>query len=290
MFSPIRTIERARPLLGTTVSVSVRCADEAQAHEAISAAFAAIARVHALMSFHDAGSDLARLHAAAPGERIVIDAQTADVLREALRLSELTDGAFDVTVAAQLVERGLLPTPAGAAMADAAASWRDIELDRDHGVRRRRALWIDLGGIAKGYAVDRAVQALRAHGMVHGCVNAGGDLRTLGEGPHRVAIATDEASPSYQPVLELGEAAVATSSGRPYVQAGSGPHVDGQRRGSMGLAQVATVVAADCMHADALTKVVMALGTRSAELLRQFGAVAHLQDASGQWTHIGGAS
>ncbi|WP_266170065.1 FAD:protein FMN transferase [Dyella subtropica] len=290
MCSPTQTIERARPLLGTTVSVRVEGADETRAHRAIDAAFAAVERVHSLMSFHDAGSDLSRLHAAQSGERVIVDAQTAEVLHEALRLSELSDGTFDVTVAEQLVAWGLLPTPRSSQLPATGASWRDIDIDADNGVRLQRPLWIDLGGIAKGYAVDRAIDALRAHGIEHACVNAGGDLRTLGEGPHLIAIATDESAPSHHPILELGEASVATSSGRAFSGAGVGPHIDGQHRAGIGLSQSVTVVAEHCMHADALTKIVMAMGMRSADVLQHFDAVAYLQDASGHWTSIGASA
>ena len=284
--SPIK-IERARPLLGTTVTVHVECAAEADAHRAIDAAFTAMTDVHARMSFHEADSDLSRIHAAAPGQRVMVDAQTAEVLREALLLSEHTRGAFDVTVAAQLVTWGLLPAPRGDAALVAGANWKDIDIDDKDGVRLRRPLWIDLGGIAKGYAVDRGVDALRVHGIKHACINAGGDLRTLGEGPHFVAIATDERLPSHYPVLELGEASMASSSGRAFSAVGKGPHVHGRRRYSMGLTQSVTVVAGKCMHADALTKVVMALGMQSGDLLRHFDAVAYLQNATGDWTQIG---
>jgi thiamine biosynthesis lipoprotein len=284
--SPIK-IERARPLLGTTVSIRVEDADEAGAHRAIDAAFAAMTHVHARMSFHEADSDLSRIHAAAPGQRVTVDAQTGEVLREALMLSEHTDGAFDVTVAAQLVAWGMLPAPNDDAALVEGANWKDIDIDDEDGVRLRRALWIDLGGIAKGHAVDRAIDALCAQGIRHACINAGGDLRTLGEGPHYVAIATAQRHPSRCPVLELGEASVASSSGRASSAAGKGPHVHGRRRTSMGLTQSVTVVARHCMRADALTKVVMALGMQSTDLLRHLDAVAYLQDATGDWTQIG---
>ncbi|TCV94729.1 thiamine biosynthesis lipoprotein [Luteibacter rhizovicinus] len=260
---------------------------EARAHQAIDEAFSAIERVHALMSFHEAGSDLSRLHAAVPGERVILDVQTVDVLREALTLSGRTDGAFDVTVAAQLVAGGLLPAPTSGSLPADGACWKDIDMDDDRSVSLRRPLWIDLGGIAKGYAVDRAVDVLCSHGVGHACVNAGGDLRTLGEGPHRVAIATDETQPSHYPVIELGEASMATSSGRAFSTAATGPHIDGRHRSTMGLNQSVTVIAEQCMHADALTKVVMAMETQSADLLRHYNAVAYLQDAAGHWTQLG---
>lgn len=286
-FSQNSHIERARPLLGTTVTIRLEGGDEAGAHAAIDAAFNAVARVHALMSFHESDSDISRLHAAGPGQSVLVDEQTAKVLREARRLSALSDGVFDVTIGSRMVNCGLLPMPAAAIQPAPDACWEDIELDDAGNVLLRRAAWIDLGGIAKGYAVDCAIETLRAHGMSRGSVNAGGDLRTLGDGPHRIAIATDETNPSHVPVLEIGEAAVATSSGRAYAAQGSGPHVNGRRQSDTGLDNVATVVAPHCIHADALTKVVLALGEASAPILRQYEAIAYLQHADGHWTSFG---
>jgi thiamine biosynthesis lipoprotein len=281
-------VERARPLLGTTVAIRVEGVDDATAHRAIDAAFDAVADVHRLMSFHEPDSDLSRLHRARHGVRVQLAAPTAEVLREALRLAALSEGAFDVSVGARLVAWGLLPRPAEARAPAEDANWRHIHLDDQDGVRLERPLWIDLGGIAKGYAVDRAAQALRAHGIAHGCVNAGGDLRTLGDGPHRVAIDTGQ-DEELRPVLELGEAAVATSHGRGWQGASDGPHVDPRTGTAAGRGDCVSVVAARCMHADALTKIVLALGPSSAELLQHYEATAYLQDARGGWTTLGAA-
>lgn len=276
-------------MLGTTVNIRVTGMTEAIAHTAITEAFAAVERVHALMSFHEADSDLSRLHAAAPGERVQLDAQTAHVLMEARRLSQLSHGVFDVTIGSRMVAKGLLPAPGVHHPPCSDANWEDIEIDEQGGARLRRAAWIDLGGIAKGYAVDRAIDVLRSHGVTHGCVNAGGDLRTLGAGPHRIAIATDEADVTHIPVLEVGEVAVATSSGRAHATPDVAPHIHGRTRDEVNHCQVATVVAPHCIHADALTKVVLALGSESAPMLQQFDAVAYLQNQTGQWTGIGTA-
>jgi thiamine biosynthesis lipoprotein len=279
-------VERARPLLGTTVAIQAHGVDESAVHRAIDAAFAAVAEIHRLMSFHEPDSDLSRLHRTRRGVRVQLAAPTAEVLREALRLSALSEGLFDVSAAGQLVAWGLLPRPASAELPAADANWRHIHLDEEDGVRLERPLWIDLGGIAKGYAVDRATEALRAHGIAHSCVNAGGDLRTLGEGPHRVAIdtGTDE---TLRPELELGETALATSHSRHWRGAENGPHIDARTGAAAGRGDCVSVVAARCIHADALTKIVLALGSDSTELLQHYDATAYRQDVRGEWTTLG---
>lgn len=287
---PSSTLERARPLLGTTVAIRVEAEDAAAGHRAIDAAFAAVARVHALMSFHEAQSDLSRIHRAPPGTRVEVDSQTAEVLRSALAFSAWSDGIFDITIAGQLVEQGLLPQPAQAITPAADACWRDIQLDDANGVVLQRPLWMDLGGIAKGYAVDQAIACLHAHGIRDACVNAGGDLRLLGSGPHRVAIDTGSEPRVTQPVLEIDEAAVATSTSRAFGDTGQSAHVHGRTRAGVGAQTCVSVVAATCMHADALTKIVLATGADSVPLLQRLDATAYLHNASDIWSVLGAAA
>lgn len=287
---PSNTLERARPLLGTTVAIRVEADDAAAGHRAIDAAFAAVARVHALMSFHEAQSDLSRIHRESPGTPVEVDPQTAEVLRCALAFSAWSDGIFDITVAGQLVAQGLLPRPARAAMPAADACWRDIQLDDANGVVLQRPLWMDLGGIAKGYAVDQAIACLQAHGIRNACVNAGGDLRLLGPGPHRVAIDTGSEPHITQPVLEIDEAAVATSTSRAFGDTGQSAQVHGRTRTGVGAQTCVSVVAPTCMHADALTKIVLAAGADSAPLLQRLDAMAYLHDASDNWSVLGAAA
>ncbi|MBS0570940.1 MAG: FAD:protein FMN transferase, partial [Proteobacteria bacterium] len=152
----MNAIRRARPWLGTLVDIRVDGMESACALRAIDAAFAEVATVHRLMSFHGDDSDLARLRQAPACAAVRVNARTHEVLECALRIAAASTGIFDPTVAAAQVARGALPVPRSAFVPDADASWRDIELLGGERVRLRRPLWIDLGGIAKGYAVDRA--------------------------------------------------------------------------------------------------------------------------------------
>src|SRR5262249_49133330 len=98
-------------------------------------------------------------------------------------------------------------------------------------VRFHRPLWIDLSGIAKGYAIDRAIDVLHAAGADQVCVNAGGDLRVSGSGAERVLLRTDQTGVPMQ-VIEISDGALASSSGylhRTVCDGRScGPHVDGR--------------------------------------------------------------
>jgi len=280
----LSTIERARPLLGTNVAVRVHGLREQQANKAIDDAFAEVAMIHRLMSFHEPNSDVSRLNREASTGPVTVHPATFEVLRCAEMMSRSSDGAFDVTIAPELVKAGLLPPPDSTLFPDPAASWRDIELHDDQRVRFRRRLWIDLGGIAKGYAVDRALSILRDHGAIRACVNAGGDLVIFGPEAEIVHLAAP--SSDALPILEVQNAAVASSGPLPDAADGTpAPHFDGRSRRSITRAFV-SVVAERCIIADALTKIVLALGERSEPLLRGHQASAHLYDGAG-WRHFG---
>ena len=263
---------RCQPALGTYVEVSAHpesddtSALSASASAAISAAFDAIATVEACMSVFRPESDVSRLNAGAfleqPGR---IHPWLWDVLTLAKEVHALSD-AFDPCAGQALVRQGLRP-----AFGDAPATGglNDLWLLDDHHVVTTAQLYLDLGGIAKGAAVDHAVDALQAHGMASGCVNAGGDLRVFG--PHAQPIYVRHPSPPHASVHagDLAEGALATSGD--YVV----PHlIDPRRRRPLGTRQSFSVLAPRCAVADALTKVYALTGDAHHPALRYFGAHA----------------
>jgi len=282
-------LRRARPSLGTLVEMRVEGLCERDALRALDAAFAEVQQVHRCMSFHAADSDLARLHASAWGTALRVDARTHAVLDAAQAMAHESHGVFDVSVAAVLVQLGLLPRPVSAFQPDPGADWRDIELLDDNRVRLRRPLWIDLGGIAKGYAVDRAIEVLVAHGASHASVNAGGDLRLHGPRSEAVFLRVGRGL-TRMPQLELADAALATSARDGYDDAVR-PHLHGITRMPLRGGASASVVADRCMVADALTKVVLAADAQLTErVLCAFGAEACVLDPAHGWQRLGRAA
>jgi FAD:protein FMN transferase len=288
MPSSLPSVERARPLLGTTVAIRVHGLSDDDANRAINDAFAEIALIHSLMSFHEPESDVSRLNRDAADRAIEVDAATCEVLQRAEEMSRLSFGCFDITIAPKLVELGLIPRPAAHRAPDPQAIWRDISLEPNHRVRFLRPLWIDLGGIAKGYAVDRAMEILRARGAVQACVNAGGDLRIHGPDSERVLLTPGDFRGGSLPVLEVENAAVASSGlTQPHVAGDPcAPHFDGRSRQSVSKGGFVSVLADRCITADALTKVVLTLEEQSEPLLRRCGASAHLYDTVQGWRHL----
>ena len=283
-------IARAQPRLGTLVSVRIAGLPRERARLALAAAFQAISEIHTLMSFHDPASDVSRLNGSAAARAVRVDARTLHVMRRADDISRASHGAFDITVAPLLVERGYLPRPASLEAPDPAAFFEDIEFLSGRRVRFKRPLWIDLGGIAKGYAVDHALERMDLPADAQVCINAGGDLRVAGPHSESVLLRVEAPPAETAPVVRLSEGSLATSTGRrgaPRNSDAGGPHFHGARRTTVGRRTAASVIAPDCLDADALTKVVLALGVRSAAILRRYQATAFMHDSQGRWHRIG---
>ena len=257
---------RAQPWLGTLVDISTD-ADQA----AISAAFAEVALVHRLMSFHDPASDVSRLNRAGSGEVVAVHAHTWEVLRLAGEFATASQGLFNPACAPRLVEWGSLPYPAGDVpfFQHLQAAFACEEGDF---VRKLQPAWIDLGGIAKGYAVDLAVEALKHAGAANGCVNAGGDMRVFGEHRWPVSIRDPQSPQRMHSQLQLHNEALATSAS--YFSPRS--LVDGRDGALLTLSHSVSVRAPRCVVADAMTKVVMASGEPSLPVLAQWQAAAFI--------------
>jgi thiamine biosynthesis lipoprotein len=275
------SIRRARPLLGTFVEVAVAGAAPDEMNRAVAAAFAAVAKVHDLMSFHEAGSDVSRLNTQAWTTAVCVHPWTFQVLQMATDLHVRSAGVFDVAIAPVLQDMGLLPRPSRGGLS-ASRNWataQAIELLPGYRIRfQRSGMRIDLGGIAKGFAVDRAMDALRAHGIPAALVNAGGDLAAFGPSPHNVDI-RDPRHPS-RLICRVGlHNRAMASSGRYFdpfrsVETVGSAIIDPKDRKPACAISGVTVCAPSCMLADALTKVVMVAGASADVLLDRYQAAA----------------
>jgi thiamine biosynthesis lipoprotein len=244
-------LRRLRPLLGTYVEVGARAQQEAVAEAAIAAAYDSLALAQARWSFHDPVSELSRLNAR-PGQAVPLAACTLRLLRLARAMTAASGGRFNCTVGGALVLRGALPDH-GPGLPLHQGDADDLELGGGW-ARLRRAVRITLDGIAKGYAVDLAVQALRRAGAEGGWVNAGGDLRVFGDCV--LPVSRRESDGRTTALGRLRNAALASS------RAASRPSSDfpaclvGARAAEH---EVLSVLARSAWRADALTKVAAAL-------------------------------
>lgn len=224
-----RLVRRQLPMMGTVAEIGVVDTDTRHAQAALDAAFDELARVERLMTRFTHSSDVGRANLEAAYSPVRVAQETATVLSEALDWAEASDGAFDPCVgkAVELWDVSNRHRPPPRAAVERVAKlglYRGLELDgwRGEPVVRFRdpAIALDLGGIAKGYGVDRAVAALRQWGVRDGLVNVGGDLYALGESedgdPWRVGIRSPDDPRRLAGRIEVRDRAVATSGD--YVQ------------------------------------------------------------------------
>jgi FAD:protein FMN transferase len=246
-----------RILMGTGVVIEAwPSPPPASTASALECAFAAIARIETLMHPTRPGSDLARINALEGAASVRVDPHTWAVLELARRLYEASGGVFDPC----------LP--------EAPGCMDDVRLIAPDRVSCRARVALDLGGIAKGYAVDRAIEALRAGGCPRALVNAGGDLRVLGSQTVWLREAHGSAGSDRRGTLTplaLQDGALAVSELE--VRARPSEHRGYYRRGAPLAARCAyaAVGASQAAVADALTKCVL-LGAASRHLLETFDA------------------
>jgi len=257
-------MRRCRPILGTFVEVT------APDEDSIEVAFDVINSIHGLMSAHDAQSDIGRINRIACAEPVRVDRRTAAVIRRALHWSKLSGGAFDIMRAGRLaIESGEIPRRSDQNTADAGADWRDIVLGSDQ-VCLQRPGAIDVGGIAKGFAVDQAIIAMQRNGADWGLVNAGGDLRGFGDREWDVTVThPSNRTPSVE--IPIRNRAIATTAGR---RRGEGSLDFGHLPDRSSNWVSVTVEADNAADADALTKVVMADASSAGPCLGSIGARA----------------
>jgi thiamine biosynthesis lipoprotein len=267
--------------MGTTWSV--RCiADAARAPALRAAIERELALVIAQMSPWEQHSDLSRVNRSPVGDWQDLPDEFCRVLDCGLRIARASDGAFDPALGVLVDLWGFGPLPPGAPpspeLLDAArraGGWRALELDAvGHRLRRTAPVALDLCGIAKGFAVDLVMAALRAHGVDHALVEIGGELAGRGVKPDRTPwwVTIDRPS-GLAPTLEgpllvaLHEMAIATSGcERAYPGHGRllSHSIDAATGAPIANAMVsASVLHASCMEADACATALMVLGPQA---------------------------
>jgi thiamine biosynthesis lipoprotein len=278
--------------MGSTYNVRLR-APERDAAALRSVIQAALDDVDDRMSMFQPQSELSSLNRAAPGTPVTLSNELYEVLSAAQEVSRWSGGAFDITVAPLVEQWGFgtrasrrVPAPAVVAAERRRVDWRSLALDADRRtvVKRHAGLQADLGGIAKGYGVDRAAAALETRGVQDYMVEVGGEVRTRGVNAAghawRIGIEEPDAMPQRARwVVPLTGRAMATSGDyRNYFLE------DGQRYSHEidplagvpirhGLCSV-TVVADDCMRADALATALIVLGADHGRALAERSGIA----------------
>jgi thiamine biosynthesis lipoprotein len=182
-------IRRSRLMMGTVVEIVAGGQAPDKLDTAVNAAFAEIERLDKLLSRHNPGSDVSRLSQSSKGGEVAIE--TAEVIALGLDVARRSGGAFDLTLGRLKSLWGFdqetpsVPDRKVLSGTLAGIGPTALFLDGQQVNKRAPQLQVDLGGIAKGYAVDRAIIVLRQHGVTSAAVNAGGDMYLLGQRPQR---------------------------------------------------------------------------------------------------------
>ncbi len=265
--------------MGTYVNVTLVTADSAASAGAARAAHAAVRLVDSLMSNWTATSEVARLNRVADSVETVVEPRVAEVIARALALWRESEGAFDLTVEPLVRAWGFLggprrvPSDAEAAAAFALVGAGDVRFDPGARTLRfaRRGMRVDLGGIAKGVAVDDAMRALTARGVRDALVDASGNMRAAGAPPGaegwRIGLRDPHDREAFFARVTLAGDAISTSASYEQFVARDGRrfgHILDPRTGrpAKGLLAV-TVVAADATTCDAWDTPLYVLGSEA---------------------------
>jgi len=187
----VQRFEFERPEMGLPFRIVLYATNHASAHQVSEAAFGRIAELNAIMSDYEENSELSRLsRTSGTGQAIPVSPDLWRVLERGQKISSESDGAFDVTVGplVQVWKRARrqreLPEPARLQAALEASGWKKLELDSQRRTARLLVsqMKLDLGGIAKGYALDEAASVIKRSGISRYLVSGGGDM-AVGDAP-----------------------------------------------------------------------------------------------------------
>ena len=273
-----------RPVMGTFARVVVVAKNSSIAKKSIEAAFTEINEVDDLMSDYKDDSEITAVNKDAFNRPVKVSRPTFEVLQKSIYFSELSDGAFDITVGPLVdlwrsaAEANSVPSDAELSEARSKVGYEKLIFDADERTVRFtvEGMRIDLGGIAKGYAIDKAIETMKRAGASGGMVDIGGDIRCFGRPPERkkswliglqkptenFEFPTESDAPLM--VLKLKDAAVATSGGyRRFFL------IDGQKfshifnshtgKSTHGLESV-TIICQNALDADAFATAVSVIG------------------------------
>lgn len=266
-----------RVTMGTVAHIMVTAQNQPQADQAIQAAFDTIFQVDELMSDYDPNSLLSQINQHAFQRPVAVEAALFEVLAAAKLYSCLSDGAFDITIGPvvqlwrQANDEGIAPTPEAIAKAKEAVGHESLILDAEKKTVRfaKDGMFLDLGGIAKGYAIDKAIETLQAAGIKGAMVDIGGDLRCFGTPangkPHWfIGLQDPQHEEDILMKLNMDDRAVATSGDyRRFVMIGETKHshiINPATADSAADLSSVTIIAQEAMAADALATAVTVMG------------------------------
>ncbi|MDP7141140.1 MAG: FAD:protein FMN transferase [Candidatus Woesearchaeota archaeon] len=263
-------LTKTRELMGTIVSITVIDKDTVKASQSIDLAFTEIERINSLMSHYNNQTQVGILN----NEGILKnpDTELINILRQSEYYSALSNGAFDITVQPLLElytnsfqKTGKPPSEKEIKTTLSLVNYQDILIEETSISFDKTGMRITLGGIAKGYAVDKAIGVLKANNIDSALINAGGDIRAIGNKGKEdwsIALRNPRDEQDYITIINLNNKAVATSGDyERYFVDKSQHHIINPKTGKSALDLISvTILAEKAVDADALATSVFVLG------------------------------
>jgi thiamine biosynthesis lipoprotein len=270
-------MERTEAIMGTRCYVELWADDPEKGNASIDAVMAELRRIDNLMSHYKPESELSQINAHANERPVTVDKELFDLIKLSTHFSQITEGAFDITYASvgylYNYPEHVHPTEQQIRQALPAVNWRNILLDEEHHSVRfeHPGMRIDLGGIGKGYAVDRGIDILKARGVTRALVTAGGDSRIIGDRfgrPWLVAIRHPDNPNKVVTRIPLSDSAVSTSGDyeRFFKENGVRYHhiIDPHTGHSANKVRSATIIGPTATQTDGMSKTAFVLGGEEA--------------------------
>jgi FAD:protein FMN transferase len=296
--SPPVTVTRAQYLMGTIVEITAVAPTKAIAQEAATAGFQEVRRLEQLLSTWIKTSELSGVNAAAGRNPITVSPETLELLTRALEIGELTDGAFDITVGPavglwKVTEATRVPTKMELAIAAQYVDYHLLRLDLKTRTvfLEKPGMQIDIGGIGKGYAAERAAAVMRNAGATGALIAVAGDFRIFGRRADGtswpVGIQHPRHSGTVLATLESVDEAVSTSGDyeRFFFKDGIRYHhiLDPRTLQPARRCQSVTIIASDATTADGLATGVFVMGSENGmALVERLGLGAVIVDGKGR--------
>jgi len=281
--------KKSKALMGTEMEITVASADEKAAHKAIDAAFAEIRRIEEMMSTYISESQLSKINSAAGKKAVKVDQELLRLIKKSIEYAEMTEGGFNIAVGPliklwRVSEGGNIPKKVEIRKALEIIDYRDIVIDEKKKTvfLKKKGMAIDLGGIAKGYASDRAEIVLKKNGIVSGVVAVAGDINAFGmkvDGAKwRIGIQHPRKKDAFLGIIELEDEAVSTSGDyeRFFIKDGKRYHhiMDPKTGEPAGKCQSVTIVAKEATATDALSTGIFVMGPeKGMELIERLSDV-----------------
>jgi len=213
-----RLYKRTQNMMGTFVTINFTHTDDKEAHRIMGHTFKEMYKVVNLMNNFDQHSEISSLNR--DGFYNNASSETIDVIQTALHFSELSGGAFDISVLPVLklreesAKNGTVPSSVEMAKALKLVNYRNIVVEGNNVQFVQAGMSVAMGGVAKGYVVDKAIEVLSCEGVKHALVNGGGDIRVVGgteEYPWKIGVKDPINLKNIAAVINLHNEAVATS-------------------------------------------------------------------------------